>query len=127
MSTLTPAEDPKRTGWQRALFWLAVLTLTVVSLLPTERLPDFTSTIWDKAQHAAGFALLSSLGLWAYPGGAKRTAFMLSGLLALGAGIEFAQGATGWRHSDLYDVVADAWGVAAGWALVRTGERWWAL
>lgn len=127
MSILLPAEDPKPAFWLRAVFWLAVLALTVMSLLPAERLPDFTASIWDKAQHAAGFCLLSGLGLWAYPGGRKRTALVLGGLMGLGAAIELAQGATGWRHADLYDAIANAVGAAGGWALVQARKRWWAL
>ena len=120
-------EYPRRTLVMRAAFWLAVVALTVLSLLPTERLPDFTASVWDKAQHALGFALLATLGLWAYPGGKRRTAQLTLGLLALGVAIEWAQGASGWRHADAADAAANAVGVAMGWALVSAQRRWWAL
>jgi VanZ family protein len=127
MSTVDPTEDPKGDWRRRPVFWLAVAVLTIMSLLPTERLPEFTASIWDKAQHAAGFSLLSVLGLWAYPGRGQRTALMLGGLVSLGAVIEVAQGASGWRHADLLDAVANAVGVAMGWALMHARRRWWAL
>ncbi|MFN5702043.1 MAG: VanZ family protein [Betaproteobacteria bacterium] len=118
---------PRRTSVMRAAFWSALVVLTVLSLLPTERLPDFTASIWDKAQHALGFALLATLGLWAYPGGKRLTTQVILGLLALGVALEWAQGASGWRHADAADAAADAVGVAVGWALVSAQRRWWAL
>ena len=47
--------------------------------------------------------------------------------LALGVAIEWAQGASGWRHADAADAAANAVGVAMGWALVSAQRRWWAL
>jgi len=119
MSTPSAPENPKLVLARRALFYLAVSVLTVLSLLPTDRLPEFTASIWDKAQHAAGFAVLGTLGLWAYPGGVGHSARVVLGLLALGVAIELAQGASGWRHADAGDALADAVGVAVGWALSR--------
>ena len=45
---------------------------------------------------------------------ARRAWFALA-FVALGGALELAQGATGWRHADALDLVADALGVAAGW------------
>jgi VanZ family protein len=106
--------------WLRVLFWLAVLSVAILSLLPSQRLPGFTATVWDKAQHAGGFALLALLGLRAYAAGSgKGTGPVLVGLVALGIAIELAQSATGWRHGDARDVLADAVGLALGWMLAR--------
>lgn len=106
----------------RALFWIAVVTLAVMSLLPGERLPAFTASIWDKAQHAGGFALLAVLGLWGYAGfRIERRVHVwrvLLGLMVFGIAIEFAQATTGWRHGDFQDALADAVGLAAGWVIV---------
>lgn len=135
MSPASSPEDPTSTkdggAWVRALFWFAVVTLAVMSLFPGERLPAFTASIWDKAQHAGGFALLAVLGLWGYAGfRIERRVHawrVLLGLMAFGIAIEFAQAATGWRHGDAADAVADAVGLVLGWGCVRVAGRWWAL
>ncbi len=98
----------------RLAFWTGVACVVTLSLLPTEQLPDQVSLIWDKAQHAGGFALLALLGLAAYPGRAWRVCI---GLVLMGAAIELAQQATGWRHGDVADWFADAVGVLAAVAL----------
>ena len=92
-----------------AAFWLACIAVAVLSLLPVNELPKISMDIWDKAQHASGFALLGLLGLLAYPPHATR---VLGGLLLFGAGIEFAQAATGWRTGDALDWLADALGLS---------------
>ena len=109
-------------AWIRVAFWISLLCVVVLSLLPTEQLPDQVSLIWDKAQHAAGFAGLTFLGLMGYPGAVKRVCF---GLLVAGAMIELAQHATGWRHGDLEDLFADLVGIvvaAAIWMLARRSK-----
>jgi hypothetical protein len=100
-------------------FWLACATVAVLSLLPTAYLTGAVFDWWDKAQHALGFAGLSLLGLWAYPGRGGR---VIGGLLVLGAGIEVAQAATGWRIGEIPDLLADAVGIGVGW-LVWTRLR----
>jgi VanZ family protein len=116
--TVGAEASPVRT-WLRLLFWLAVVAVVALSLLPSQRLPGFTATVWDKAQHAGGFALLALLGLRAYASPRKGTWPVLAGLMALGIAIELAQSATGWRHGDARDAMADAVGLALGWLLVR--------
>lgn len=107
--------------WLRvAAFWASVLVVIVLSLLPAQHLPEMALNLWDKAQHAFGFAILTFLGLWAYP---RRVRRVLVGLLWLGALIELAQGATGWRHGDWLDLLADAVGVAAGALLWLNARR----
>jgi glycopeptide antibiotics resistance protein len=50
-----------------------------------------------------------------YP--APRTRLLLAiGFIALGIGLEFVQGALGYRTYDEYDMLANAIGVLAGWA-----------
>lgn len=102
----------------RAAFWLLLAAVAVLSLLPGPQLPAIAFSIWDKAQHALAFAALAMLGLWAY-GAAGGQARLMLGLLAFGIGIELAQAATGWRHGEWPDVLADAAGLALGWAAVR--------
>lgn len=102
-------------------FWLALLAVAVGSLLPGPYLPPLAFDVWDKAQHAGAFAGLAALGLLAHPHHAGR---VLLGLLAYGVAIEAAQSATGWRHGDWQDWLADALGVLAGWGLWRGWQRW---
>ena len=95
-------------------FWLACLAVGAMSLTPVQHLPPQVFDIWDKAQHAAGFAVLALLGRLAYP---KALTRLMLGLLSYGAAIEIAQAATGWRSGDVQDWLADAIGVVAGLAL----------
>jgi VanZ family protein len=104
-------------------FWLAALAIGTLSLMPVQHLPSEVFDIWDKAQHAAGFAGLALLGRLAYP---NRTVTLLFGLLGYGVAIEIAQSATGWRYGDVQDWLADALGVLAGLALggAWVGKDW---
>lgn len=104
----------------RGAFWVLLLSVAVMSLLPGEKLPAFTATIWDKAQHAGGYAALAALGLWAYGGRVPIVRLMLA-LTAFGIGIEFAQSATGWRQGDVQDALANTAGLAVGWLVWRLG------
>lgn len=104
------------TGLARVAFWACLLGVVVLSLTPVQQLPPQVFSLWDKAQHAGGFVVLTLLGLCAYP---HRAMALLVAMLALGVGIEVAQSATGWRYGDVADWVADAVGVAAAYALWR--------
>lgn len=95
----------------KTVFWIALAAVGLLSLTPVEHLPSQVFDVWDKAQHAAGFALLALLGGTAYRDQRPRVLF---GLLLYGALIEVAQTATGWRHGDLMDLLADGLGVLAG-------------
>ncbi|MDR7149506.1 VanZ family protein [Hydrogenophaga palleronii] len=95
----------------RVAFWVSLFSVVVLSLLPTEQLPPQVSLVWDKAQHAAGFAGLAVLGLTGYPASFKQVCF---GLLLTGAFIELAQHLSGWRHGDLVDLFADLVGIVVG-------------
>lgn len=103
-------------GLARVAFWACLLGVVVLSLTPVQQLPPQVLNLWDKAQHAGGFAVLTLLGLWAYP---QRAVALLAAMLALGVGIEVAQSATGWRYGDVLDWVADAVGVAAAYTVWR--------
>lgn len=104
----------------RTAFWALLLCVTVLSLMPTDYLPPQVFSLWDKAQHALAFAALTALGLRAYP---RHPWQVAAGLLLFGAGIELAQAATGWRHGEWGDWLADAVGLAAGAALARRPPR----
>jgi VanZ family protein len=113
--------------WLRGLFWMLVMFVVALSLLPVEQLPRDLN-LWDKAQHALGFGALGLLGLHV---GARRPVQSLLGLAVLGACIEVAQSMTGWRYGDWLDWLADVVGLGLGWLalvvwrwlLMRAGRR----
>lgn len=100
----------------RMLFILLCIGITILSLLPGSYLPPQTFNIWDKAQHAGVFLLLSLQGIFAFP---KKTGAVICALLLYGAAIEVAQSTTGWRYGEFADWLADAVGIGVGFAV------WW--
>ncbi|MDD2729522.1 VanZ family protein [Malikia sp.] len=98
----------------RLLFWLLLVAVIVLSLSPAAYLPPQAFSLWDKAQHALGFAALGLLGGLAYP---SRMRLLSACLLAFGGAIELAQAATGWRSGDWADWLADAIGLTVGLTL----------
>jgi VanZ family protein len=104
----------------------AGLTLLVIiaSLVPARDLPRLR--ISDKLEHVLAYL---ALALWFGGLAAPRAYLRLSlGLLALGGGIEIAQGLMGLgRQADWYDFYADALGVALGLSLCLAGLRYWAV
>ncbi|MFO1400499.1 MAG: hypothetical protein U1F06_10460 [Steroidobacteraceae bacterium] len=110
----------------RLWYALGVLLTTVIvvtSLVPTRDLPALRLS--DKIEHALAF---SALALWF--GGLlpqRRYGWLALALLALGGGIEIAQGLMGLgRLADVRDLIADAWGIAFGLTLCALGLRHWA-
>ena len=104
--------------------WLAIGFTILTSLWPGG--VSLPVPIWDKLQHAAGYALLMLWFVGLYP----RDRFLLLALwcTALGVAIEFAQGyLTTTRSMDVFDVVANStgilialllsWLLTGGWAL----------
>jgi len=72
----------------------------------------------DKLVHALVYA---ALGAWygaLFPSWAGRSGVLVV-LIALGGGLELAQGMSPSRHTELADLVADALGVVTGVALAR--------
>ena len=108
----------------KTVFWLSVVGLGILSLVPVDLLPAQSFNVWDKAQHALGFAWLALLGLLSYPRQPTRMAVCL---LIYGAVIELAQAATGWRYGEWSDLAADGAGILLGalawWLLLRRRLR----
>jgi VanZ family protein len=94
-------------------FWLCVMVVLVLSLMPTG--PYMPTTGWDKTNHLLAFSLMTVLGCRAYP---FRTKTVLVGLLVYGGLIEVLQSFTTYRFAEWGDVLADASGLALGWILV---------
>lgn len=99
---------------RKLVFWCALVTVVVMSLMPGPMLPS-SINFWDKAQHALGFFGLTWLALLAYP--RKPMNQIGVALLLLGGAIELAQWATGWRHGDWLDMLADAVGISTALVL----------
>ena len=111
---LGPNDSESRyTSFLRWVFGLGCMVLIILALLPPDYLPAVESHFswWDKALHAAAFAGLCLIGSWAY---LNRPYSIMLGLLVLGGSIELAQFATGWRHMDFWDFVANAVGIVIG-------------
>ena len=120
MLRLPALGGPTPRGFKATAFWGSVVAVVTLSLTPVAHLPPQVFDVWDKAQHALGFARLTVLGLWAYP---ARPWALVAALLWLGAGIEWAQEATGWRHGDAWDWLADAVGIAVAAGIHRAVRR----
>ena len=103
----------------------AVLTLVVIvsGLVPSEDLPRLQLS--DKFEH-----LIAYVGLAVWFGGLlppRRYVSLALVLLALGGGIEIAQGLMGLgREADWRDFLADALGVGFGLSLSLAGLQYWA-
>jgi VanZ family protein len=104
----------------------AALTLLVVvaSLVPARDLPRLR--VSDKLEHILAYL---ALALWFGGLVAPRRYLRLAlGLIALGGGVEIAQGLMGLgREADWRDFEADALGVALGLSLCLAGLRHWAV
>jgi hypothetical protein len=101
----------------RIAFWGACLAVLIGTLLPSSHLPHMAISLWDKAEHAAAFALLYGLGHALY---AQQRLKLALGLLLFGAAIELAQASVGWRSGDWLDWLADAVGIGLGLLIACT-------
>jgi len=109
-STSTPGLS-LRIPWL-AVGWIGVAVVIYLSLAPAP--PQIDLEQGDKLQHLIAYG---SLMLWfaqVRTGAAERRATALL-LLALGIGLELAQGLTGYREMSVADAAANAAGVALGW------------
>lgn len=88
-------------GWAAAIVWL--------SLTPSPPQVDVAHS--DKMGHFFAYALLMFWFAQLY----WRRAAYAAGFIALGVGLEIAQGALGFRMYDAADMVANTLGVLGGW------------
>src|SRR5882757_2099168 len=95
--------------------WALLFSSVVVSLMPAQALHAI-SAINDKVEHSGGYALLTMWFTGIYP--RSRYGLIALGLFVLGVAIEFGQGAMHLgRTRDVFDVVANSVGIAAGLTL----------
>jgi len=104
----------------QSFLWIAILTLTVLFLIPEEYPTGGILDWWDKAQHVLAFGALMILGYFAYQRYLRTIAV---GLVSYGLLIEIAQSSTGWRQGDMLDFVANGVGVLLA-SLIIQGYRY---
>lgn len=95
--------------------WLLVVLVVYFSLAPHPPEPlSFDNA--DKLEHLLAYALLS---LWLNQLYLSRVLVVVA-LIALGVGLEYVQGWTGYRMFDVLDMLANSVGVLIGWLLALT-------
>ncbi|HYM86245.1 MAG TPA: VanZ family protein [Pseudoxanthomonas sp.] len=123
MAPLKAGSALKPLRWPRAWLgaWsLAVLALIVVCLIPLDGLPPLPDNS-DKVEHLLGYFLMAASAVQLFRSHALWR--MAAGLVALGIGIEFAQGMTAYRSADPYDALFNTIGVMLGMATALTPWR----
>lgn len=103
---------------RRWAFWLCVLAVLVLALVPVGT--PLPSTGWDKTNHALAFCAMAVLGRWAYP---RAMAALLWGLFAYGGLIELLQSFTPDRSCEWGDWLADCVGLALAWGALWLAVR----
>ena len=93
-------------AWVAAIVWL--------SLTPAPPRAEFAAS--DKLGHLLAYALLMLWFSSLYRAKKARLAYAAA-FVAMGIGLEFVQGSLGYRSYELADMLANALGVAAGWAI----------
>jgi VanZ family protein len=105
-----------------ALGWAWVAAIVWLSLTPSP--PTIDIEQGDKLGHFLAYGILMFWFCQLYVAPRARLGYAL-GFVALGVGLEFAQRALGTRSFELFDMAADALGVALGWlAAGVVGGRW---
>ncbi len=101
--------------WHRlwpALWWLAVIAVVVLSLVPTPQMDLPRDS--DKVQHVLAYAVLAAAAVQVFRSG-RALLVAAIGLVSMGVLLEFVQGAaTTYRMADPADALANALGVALG-------------
>ena len=100
--------------------WLYAAAIVFLSLTPKPPDPGFAYS--DKLGHLLAYALLMGWFCWLYRKRYTRLAFAI-GWVALGIGLEFAQGLTPTRSFEVADMAANSLGVLLGWGISATLRR----
>lgn len=112
-------------GFRRPRLWLGVwlamlAALIATSLLSARDLPPMPFDHADKLEHFLAYALLSAYAVMLFAC-VRTQALAAAALIALGVGLEVAQGAlTDSRQADSADALANALGALAGLMLAPT-------
>ena len=103
-----------------AVGWALVGVILWLSFTPQPPQIEFEQS--DKVGHFLAYGGLMFWFCQLYPRPRTRLAYAL-GFIGMGIAIEFGQRATGYRSFEVYDMVADAIGVALGWAVALALPR----
>ena len=122
MSGALPAVKPlRRPRLWTALWAVAVLSVIVVCLIPPPPIP--VPENGDKVEHFLAYFILAAGAVQVFRRG-RPLWWVAIGLVLMGIGIEFAQGAlTRDRMADPMDAIANTVGVLAGMGTVSTPLR----
>lgn len=122
MSSALPVIKPLRRPWLWSVLWaLAVLVVIVVCLIPPPPIPLPENS--DKGEHFLAYFILAGSAVQLFRRG-HPLLWVGVGLVLMGIGIEFAQGAlTDDRMADPMDAIANTVGVLAGLATALTPLR----
>jgi VanZ family protein len=102
-----------------AVFAVCFGVLAWLSLAPTDELPKVT--LWDKAEHAVAYSVLTLVGAILFP---DRIGRIVAGCMAFGILIEILQATMGFgRDGDWRDAVANATGALVVVALIALLRR----
>ena len=96
-----------------AFGWALVATIVWLSVTTTP--PQIPVEQGDKFGHALAYGSAMFWFCQLYPRLGTRLAYA-GGLVAMGIALEFVQRALGYRSFEVLDMIADAFGVALGWA-----------
>jgi VanZ family protein len=135
--TTTPTADadrkPQPFNWRWSLVAGYLVTVFVASSRST--IPAFAARYSDKVLHAAAYAVLAVLLIWARTRGRLGSAgwrdgvFAVLGCVVYGATDEFHQWFVPGRQADVYDLLADfvgaliAVGAIGAWGIISRGSR----
>ena len=122
MSAAVPVIKPLRRPrvWM-ALWALAVLVVIVACLIPPPPIP--LPENGDKGEHFLAYFILAGSAVQLFRRG-RPLLWVALGLVLMGVGIEFAQGAlTSNRSADPMDAIANTIGVLAGMGIALTPLR----
>jgi VanZ family protein len=94
--------------------WAMAAAIIGLSLTPSP--PEIGIEEGDKIGHVAAYGALMLWFCLLYPRNGTRLAYAALWTV-MGIALEFAQGETGYRSYELFDMVANATGVLSGWAI----------
>ncbi|MDW8469631.1 MAG: VanZ family protein [Burkholderiales bacterium] len=119
------ASDPAADAASQRRAWLAagaLVAAAIVWLSLTPSPPQAGVEHEDKVGHVVAYGALMYCLYRGAVSRAARLAFAAASL-AMGIGLEFAQDWLGYRHREIADIVANAAGVALGWAVPGLARR----
>jgi VanZ family protein len=101
-----------------AFGWLWVIAVFYLSLAHNPPTPMLFEGL-DKLEHALAYCILMLWFSQLHPGHKARIRLILL-FTAMGIGIEYLQGMSGYRYFEYADMLANTIGVLAGWGLAQT-------